>query len=180
MIKKSEVLLNLFKESKISSNQLFEIAKNDSDIDVLFEIINNDALFLLKMLKMKFPYCELEVWQQERLAEEFLRIQAFELFITNKIINNFDYFLKNLITPVMKSCKTHSIVREYLKTVILKKIDLDKTIENPLGLLKLCEKFPSKKKINLDFVVYKIFLALPFCLFFLLCVITVLRKVFNE
>lgn len=45
---KSEVLIGLFKDSKICVDKLFEIAKNDFDIDILFEIVNKNNEFLNK------------------------------------------------------------------------------------------------------------------------------------
>jgi hypothetical protein len=174
----SEVLMGLFKDSKLTESELFKFAQSNSDIDILFEIINDnkeflnkttfdivinadtcteksifilekiisidsnlyliDEFFLFKMLRMRSPdYKQPLLPNGERYMIRCSKIQAFELFITNKIIDNFDYFLNNLITPFIKSHKDNSIVRKYLKNIILQKLDTDKTINNPVALLEL-------------------------------------------
>lgn len=174
---KSEVLIGLFKDSKICVDKLFEIAKNDSDIDILFEIVNKnneflnkttfdivlnsnevteksifilekiiseklfahldfvDEFFLLKMLLMRSPdYKQPCLPSGKPYMRRCPQIKAFELFITNKILNNFTFYLDKLIKPSIKSYKTNSIVREYLKNIILQKLS---TVNNPLDLLEL-------------------------------------------
>jgi hypothetical protein len=198
----SEVLMGLFKESKITESELFKFAQSNSDIDILFEIVNEnkeflnkttfdivinadtcteksifilekiisidsnlyliDEFFLFKMLRMRSPdYKQPLLPNGERYMKRCSKIQAFELFITNKIINNFDYFLNNLITPVIKSYSynDNSIVTKYLKNIILQKLDTDKTITNPLVLLELYNsKRPPRNRFeedNPDFTGYE-------------------------
>ena len=208
----SEVLMGLFKDSKLTESELFKFAQSNSDIDILFEIVNEnkeflnkttfdivinadtctkksifilekiisidsnlyliDEFFLFKMLKMRSPDYKRNKPGGERYMIRCSEIQAFELFVTNKIIDNFDYFLNNLITPIIKSFKDskndidqlfiyndNSIVTKYLKNIILQKLDTDKTINNPVALLELYNsKRPPRNRFeedNPDFTGYE-------------------------
>ena len=36
----SEILIDLFKDSKLTESELFKFAQTSSDVDILFEIVN--------------------------------------------------------------------------------------------------------------------------------------------
>jgi hypothetical protein len=189
----SEILIDLFKDSKLTESELFKFAQTSSDVDILFEIVNEnkeflnkttfdivinadtctkksifilekiisidsnlyliDEFFLFKMLQMRSPDYKRNKPGGERYMIRCSEIQAFELFVTNKIIDNFDYFLNNLITPVIKNYSNNDnyIVTKYLKNIILQKLHTDKTITNPLDLLELYNsKRPPRNRFKED------------------------------